>query len=738
MSTDKRLSFALERLKPEDWATFERFASQYLAPDYPQIRSVGSPSGDGGRDAELFSPDGDPSVVLQYSVTPDWKAKIRKTAARIRENCGSASILIYVSNQEIGALADDIKKEIRKKHGLVLDLHDRSWFVDRLSSGPRYEVAGKLIKEIAEPYLVSKELIESKAPSLSASEVKAAVVHLQLQWEDDTREKGLTKLSYEALVKSVLRDTTLDARITKECVREKIQDLLAHIEKSRVSANVESAINRLVGSGLVRSHPNSEICLAHEEVLRVREQLLQRELLQSRLSAEIEEAVADEVASDATLSPHIKVLSSRARRIIDRFLFLQGERFASQVVHGALTLIDQDFSAIASNDFTEYPEKPNLGAAAIEAVRRASLEVLRSARPAVQAYLRGIADSYTLFAFMRSTPDVQDVVRKVFSAASIWLDTSVLLPVLAETLVPEEEQRMSHLLRTARIAGLRLRVTPGVVEEIERHLNRCITYTRSANGSWRGQVPFIYAIYAVAGRSPDAFRSWTEQFCGAERPRDDVADYLRDEWDIQQESLEEASEAVPAPLRDAVSRIWHAAHAERRGGEESSLDSITIERLARHDSENFLGVVQKRTSSSASELGYSHWWLTIDRGVWNIQAQLQRELGAGAPKSPVMSPDFLAGYLSVGPIRGRIPKAVEQSLPVSMFDLLPSHVPVELVQLAQEVRAECVGVQERLIRRRLRDALDRTRARSGTLSQAGLQGAKEELIRGIKARAHNS
>jgi hypothetical protein len=55
--TNERLSFALERLKADDWSTFERFASQYLAPDYGQIRSVGSPSGDLGRDAELFSPE---------------------------------------------------------------------------------------------------------------------------------------------------------------------------------------------------------------------------------------------------------------------------------------------------------------------------------------------------------------------------------------------------------------------------------------------------------------------------------------------------------------------------------------------------------------------------------------------------------------------------------------------------------------------------------------------------------
>ena len=132
--TTKRFAFALERIGPDEWALFEKFASQFLVPDYPALRTVAASSGDLGRDAELFSPEADPTVLLQYSVTTKWTPKIRGTAKRIRENFPDAAILVYVTNQPIGANGDALKKELRQDFKLVLDIHDRAWFLDRTTS----------------------------------------------------------------------------------------------------------------------------------------------------------------------------------------------------------------------------------------------------------------------------------------------------------------------------------------------------------------------------------------------------------------------------------------------------------------------------------------------------------------------------------------------------------------------------------------------------------------------------
>jgi hypothetical protein len=231
----RRFSFALERLQPGDWARFESFASQFLVFDYPKLRTVAAPSGDLGRDSELFSPEGDPSVFLQYSVRADWRSKIRETAKRLNENFKDAAVLIYVSNQQIGAEADAIKKELRKTHKLTLDVHDRNWFVERLATDDnRGKVAEQLAMDVVDPYLAGKGVVESIAPSLTAFESKAAVLHLQLQWEDDSRERGLTKMSYEALVKSVLRETSSERRIKKQAVRDAVRLREHHSNRSEM------------------------------------------------------------------------------------------------------------------------------------------------------------------------------------------------------------------------------------------------------------------------------------------------------------------------------------------------------------------------------------------------------------------------------------------------------------------------------------------------------------------------
>ena len=108
---NERFAFALERLRPSDWEHFENLASEFLASEWPKIRTVASPSGDGGRDAELFSPEGDPSVVLQYSVAEDWKDKIKDTANKVAKNFPSCNLLVFVSPRVIGARADELKKE---------------------------------------------------------------------------------------------------------------------------------------------------------------------------------------------------------------------------------------------------------------------------------------------------------------------------------------------------------------------------------------------------------------------------------------------------------------------------------------------------------------------------------------------------------------------------------------------------------------------------------------------------
>lgn len=158
----RRLEFALEELKPEQWRIFEEFASSFLAVQFPQLRTTAT-TNDKGRDGECFSSEGKPTEFFQFSVSVDWKTKIRKTQKRLATTFPSARILRYVTNQSIRADGDAIKEEMLSK-GIVLDILDKGWFVDRIDTDESRQVAAEYLAEHTVDPLLQQNGILPKTP----------------------------------------------------------------------------------------------------------------------------------------------------------------------------------------------------------------------------------------------------------------------------------------------------------------------------------------------------------------------------------------------------------------------------------------------------------------------------------------------------------------------------------------------------------------------------------------------
>ncbi len=191
---------ALDKLEPHHWAYFEEIASTFLAAEFANLRTMASASGDGGRDSELFNNEDDAIVAFQYSITDRWQGKIKQTVERLNESFPDVRVLIYVTNKIIGAKADALRTQMME-HNIHIDIRDRNWFIERANQKPANEGAAELlIDRIARPYLAGEQIISTKSSSLTSEEAKAAFLYLGLQWQDDIRAKGLTKLCYDALV----------------------------------------------------------------------------------------------------------------------------------------------------------------------------------------------------------------------------------------------------------------------------------------------------------------------------------------------------------------------------------------------------------------------------------------------------------------------------------------------------------------------------------------------------------
>src|SRR5260370_9943896 len=154
-----RLALALESMSSGDWLAFERFAAEFLAPEFPSLRTTASPHGDRGRDGQMYIVDEDPNTLVQYSVAQDWNAKIRATVSRLKVTMPEMRTLIYVTNQIIGPDADNLVRELRRDERISLDICDRNWFVDRELTYPQRAVASvELAHSFVDPLLSEREV----------------------------------------------------------------------------------------------------------------------------------------------------------------------------------------------------------------------------------------------------------------------------------------------------------------------------------------------------------------------------------------------------------------------------------------------------------------------------------------------------------------------------------------------------------------------------------------------------
>ena len=99
----------------------------------------------------------------------------------------------------------------------------------------------------------------------------------------------------------------------------------------------------------------------------------------------------------------------------------------------------------------------------------------------------------------------------------------------------------------------------------------------------------------------------------------------------------------------------------------------------------------------------------------------------------MLSADFLANYLTIGPIRRNVSKDALRNLPV-LCDLGVQEAPPELLEVAEKVRMDATGLEERLVRRRVRDEMDRARTRLGPIAQEGMAALEDAIKKQLAVR----
>ncbi|MFC9336597.1 hypothetical protein ACFT0G_01005 [Streptomyces sp. NPDC057020] len=724
--TRPRLRLALKTLDTGDWRTFEEFAADFLAVEYPSLRTMAATQGDKGRDGQLFIPSEQPTDMVQYSVTQDWKSKINQTLRRLDDNFTEVKRLIYATNQEIGPAADELVSSVMKKRGVIIDIRDINWFLERRETHPqRVQASEALCEKIVDPLLRRERISSQVGLTLNAEEARLGLLHLTLQNQDKATEKGLTRESFESLTLSALHDTSPENLLSRREIHARVTSFLPAGHEQQIDAQVDGALVRLSGKrGRIKHYSiEDNFCLARDERNRLSERTAEFVQGEQLLEKQLVEAVG--FYGGIIPEESRPAVGAELRASLEWLLLKRGESFAEAVRTGEMNHADKEGVELLLRD---EPEKKS-HSLHTKAVADALVFVLDRPNEEVRGHLRRLADGYTLFSFLRQTPDVQKVIVNLFSEGDFWIDTSVILPLIAETLVEDPSHRhYTTVFKAASDAGIRLFVTDGIIEEVERHLNRCLQFSRTEVRQWNGSVPFLYAAHTLSGRARSSFVEWLENFRGAARPVEDVRIYLEEDLSIHRKNLKEEAESASIDLRAAVQEVWNEAHEKRRNPRDSDIDPAVTQRLVAHDVETTVGIIEMRSRSAASPMGHKHWLVTLDKVAFRLKWELSQRLHE-APSSPVLSPDFLSQFLRLGPMRTAVETEQRINLPllvdVSKYDYLPK----SLVELADSLRDQLAGRNERLIRRGIRDSLDKMRTEEGVEAAGGLKAAEERIMK---------
>lgn len=707
----ERFSLALNQLKGADWQKFEHLSSSFLAAEFAGLRTMASPGGDGGRDAELYSYEGAPRVMVQFSVQSSWAAKIRDTLKRLKETFPDTSALIYVTNQEIGALSDEMVMACRAE-GIFLDVRDRSWFLDRMSQDDqRRDAAVSLARAIVDPLLAGKGIITAGA-ALHGQEAKTALVFLELQARDEDSSKGLTKACFESLVRAALQGTDQNNKLSKDEIHRTICSFLPRHSPHQLAPFIDGAISRM-SKRIIKKHPNDFYHLSFEEVELTKDRLASLALLDAAFNNDVADIAADFHSGDEQKKEKITQL---VRNAIEIYLYRMGEEFAQSLANDREIPLHHDQ---LKNIVIEVSPKGKFSneESWIDYLYRITLSTLSTPSENTTKLFKALSTGYTLFAFLEEVPDVQKVTKKLFSHSTLWLDTSVVLPLIAEQAFAADARPFTDMMIQLSRSGQKAVITRGILEEVERHLSLSRTYITKRD-KWEGRVPYVYQRYILAGRRADMFSSWVENFIGDHRPIDDLADFF-----LQTANIEEVEPISPDNLDPAgvieIREYWYKVQERRRGDNSNPINNF---RLAEHDAENYLSVLSQRgTRKSHSAFGYSSWIVSLDSAAWHLSQNITGDAKRMIDHNPVISIDFLLKHLSFGPRRDQV-SASDGYLKIFQATMFEG-VSEELISAAEQIRASCGALPERQIQRRIRDGLDRQRMRLGDVQKNGLDGA---------------
>lgn len=709
MSLTTQFDLALEQFDMEKWGDFERLCSIFLASEYDDLRTMANPSGDGGRDSELFS-DGK-KVAFQYSVSKNFESKINNTVDKLKKNFPSYFILVYLTNFNIGSKGDKLKAKILKEHSIVLDIRDKNWFIERLhGSAGNIAIVEEIIEKYVKPLVKNYTQPGQRQYALTFLEAQAATVYLGLQLEDVTTKRNLTKLSFEALIRAALRDTDSEHRIKKEDIYNFIFSNTNINRTPDILSVIDGGLVRLARTTIKHWNLDDTYCLSYEEKIRVSEKIVEKIKIDSYIFEKIIYVCNTRGVTD---EDDIEYIHNAVENALNKFLYEKGEAFVLAINGKYIdVLADRELLTNIIKDLVcKKPYKLKGTYDVIDEILFVSSYLLLLKEEQIYSYFRTLSNSYTLYSFLNQTPRIKDATSKIFKRGKIWLDTTVVLPLLGEQFDDERPKKIDNIIASCKENSIQIYITHGILEECLAHINKGIACSRMATSQWVGKIPYLYLKYIEAGKAPANFCYTLRDMIGDVRPLDDLEEYLQEKFNIEINDVDKTECKLTDSIKFAIERIWHEAHYQRRNNAgANTINEETLNKLVRHDQELYSGILSQRIEEKSSPLGYEHWLLTLDKIARDIPKKINEEFPHEKIFSPLMSFSFLENCM----IFNQTMEKKIASLPLVLdIEINSENDGRGLLEVSDEIRRNKISQSERVVNREVRDGLDRLKITQG-------------------------
>lgn len=158
-----------------------------------------------------------------------------------------------------------------------------------------------------------------------------------------------------------------------------------------------------------------------------------------------------------------------------------------------------------------------------------------------------------------------------------------------------------------------------------------------------------------------------------------------------------------------INKIWEESHQQRRDHQNQPIPEDTIEKLIKHDQEMYIGVLSLRNTEHKSFFGYENWLLTFDNTAWKIPKKVSEQFPQEKNNSPLIRFSFLENCMIFGKAN-----TGNQDFPIIFdFELTSDdRANNDFLAVSQKVWQNSSGKHEFIIRREIRDSIDKLKMSS--------------------------